>query len=230
MPVAYKRKASSSAAKRPTKRRRVMRTIPRGVRAPMNLSVKRKFYLENWQPNTTTVNGYWRYYTFNLAQMFDVGQYQAVFDQYRINAIRVEFHPRYSEFAGNDTTDTSLPGITNQSGTRLSVLVDQRSSVVPSGAYSSATYNSFLEQGNARTHQGNQPVVVYFRPSVSQTLGANVAGAARKRAPWMMLDASGQSVNHTGFHILAWDANFSGTFGQSFDVLVTYYLQFKGMR
>lgn len=196
----------------------------------MVLSVKRKFWLENWQPSTVNAAQFWRYYTFNLGQMTDVGQYQAVFDQFRINAIRVEFHPRYSEFAGNDTTDTTLPGVTNQSGTRLSVLVDQRSSVVPSGTYGGAVYNSFLEQGNARTHQGNKPVTVYFRPSVSETLGANVAGAARKRAPWMMLDASGQQVNHTGFHIFAWDPNFSGTFGQSFDILVTYYLQFKGMR
>lgn len=225
----FKRKANWQPKPRAAKRRAVRR-IPRGVRAPMTLAVKRKFYLENWQPSTATTNGFWRYYSFNLAQMFDVGQFQAVFDQYRINAIRVEFHPRYSEFAGNDTTDTVLPGVTNQAGTRLSVMVDTRSSVVPSGAYSSATYNSFLEQGNARTHQGNRPVTVYFRPSVSTTLGANVAGAARKRAPVMMLDASGQQVNHTGFHIFAWDPNFSGTFGQSFDILVTYYLTFRGMR
>lgn len=203
--------------------------VPRKIRMPMTYAVKKRFWLENWQPSTAAVNGYWRYYAFSINQLPDFAGFNAMFDTFRINAIKVEFHPRFTEFAGNDTVDTVLPGVTNQSGTRVSLLVDTKSSLIPVGAYLSNTYNDFLQQGPPRTYTGTRPFSVYFKPQVSETAGINVGGALRRKAPWMQLDI-GQSVAHAGFHAFAWDPNFSGTFGNSFDILVTYYVQFRGMR
>lgn len=224
--MATKRRRSFSRKARKAKR---ARTIPRKVRMPMTYAVTKKFWLENWQPNTASVGGYWRYFTFNLGQLPDLAGYVAMFDTYRINAIKVEFHPRFTEFAGNDTTDTALPGVTNQAGTRMSLLADTKSSLVPVGAYGSGTYNDFLQQGSPKTHMGIRPFSIYFRPQVGETVGANIAGGLRRRSTWLQLDLA-NSVPHAGFHAFAWDPNFSGTFGNSFDVLVTYYVQFRGMR
>lgn len=223
-----KRKATSQKRPRYVKRRRVTSKRSRSIMP--KLTVKKTFYLENWQPNTTTVNGFWRYYTFTLSQLPDLASYVAMFDTARINAIKVEFHPRFDNFAGNDTTDVAAPGITNQAGTRMSIVVDPKSSLVPTGTYTSANYNGFLEQGRVRTKQGNRPFSVYFKPNVNYNLGA-IVGQSRKRAPALQIaDANSQTVSHTGFHIFAWDQSFNGSFGNSYDLLVTYYMTFRGMR
>lgn len=213
---------------RRTARRMPMYRAPRNT-APM-LNVKKTFYLGNWQPSSATVNGFWRYYTFVLSDLPDLASYVAMFDTARINAIRVDFHPRFDNFAGNDTVDVAPPGITNQAGTRMSVVIDPKSNLVPSGTYTVGTYNGFLEQGRVRTYTGNRPFKVYFVPNVNYNLGA-VAGQTRRRAPALQLsDANSQTVSHTGFHIFAWDQAFNGSFGNSFDLIVTFYLTFKGMR
>lgn len=194
------------------------------------LSVKKTFYLGNWQPGTATVAGFWRYYTFTLGDLPDLASYVAMFDTARINAIKVEFHPRFDSFAGNDTTDTVLPGITNQAGTRMSFVVDPKSNLVPTGSYLSSTYNGFLEQGGVRTRTGNRPFSVYFKPHVNYNIGGAL-GQARKRAPALQLaDPNSQTVAHTGFHMFAWDQSFNGSFGNSFDIIVSFYMTFRGMR
>lgn len=217
-------------AARPAKRRRMY--VPRPVRRPANLQLncKKTFYLENWQPGTAAVGNFWKYYSFSLSQLPDLASYTAMFDTARINAIRVQFHPRFDNFAGNDTTDVVAPGVTNQAGSRLSIVIDQKSNLVPAGAYTSGTYNGFLEQGRVRTHQGVKPFSVYFKPNVNYAIGI-LGGSARRRAPYLQVaDAASQSVAHTGFHAFAWDQNFNGSFGNSWDLLVTYYMTFRGMR
>lgn len=223
-----KRRGPPMARRRANQRRRIV-PVPRKVIAPVTYTCKKRFWLEQWVPSTAAVNGYWRYYAFTINQLPDFAGYNAMFDTFKINAIKVEFHPRFDSFAGNDTTDTVAPGITNQQGTRLSLLVDSKSSLTPVGAYGSNTYNDFLQQGTPRTSMGIRTATVYFKPQVSETAGVGVNGALRRRAPWMQLDA-GQSVAHAGFHAFAWDPNFNGSFGNAFDVMVTYYVSFRGMR
>lgn len=221
---------ASGAPSRPDRKRYRPTRVPRKVPLPMTLSVKKKFYLENWAPNTATTAGFWRYFVFQIGQLPDIATYVALFDTYQINGIKVEFHPRFTEFAGNDTTDTVLPGVTNQQGTRMSLLPDPKSNLAPSGAYGSGQYNDFLQQGDPRTYEGTRPFSIYIpKPQVGETVGASIVGGVRRRAPILQL-ANGQNIDHAGFHAFAWDNNFSGSFGQSFDVLVTYYVTFRGMR
>lgn len=204
------------------KTRRVMRR--KRVVKPMTLAVKRKFWFFNWAPQVATVAGYWRYWDFNINSMPDVAQYRVLFDEYRINAIKVEFHPRFTEFAGNDVTTSN----TQRGVTRMSLINDPTSHVVPSGVYGPATYNTFLEQGNARTFNGTRPFSIYIRPKVNDALGS-ITSAKRIRPGYLSLDNAG-TLNHNGFHAFIWDDNFSNTFTSSFDVLVTYYVTFRGMK
>ena len=84
-------------------------------------------------PATTNTIDFYRYYTFTVNQIPNWSEYQALFDEYKVNWFKYTFRPRYDSFAGNDTTDTTLPGVTNQSTTYLHTLVDPKTYITPSG-------------------------------------------------------------------------------------------------
>lgn len=226
-----KRRAAPSTYKRRVKRRimrRFTRRIPRAIqsRIPM-LRISRTRWHENWSPDTVTTNGFWRYYTTSLNSIQNNTEFTNLFDQYRIAALKYVFRPRYDSFAGNDTTDTTLPGVTNQGRCMLHVVNDPYSTVTPSGAYNSGTLNGFFEQGNSvKTYSGNRPVTVYFRPTVLANIGGQ--NSQVKRAPF--LNVTDVAASHRGFHIFAQDVNMTGVFGQSWDVYITYYLTLKNQR
>lgn len=85
-----------------------------------------------------------------------------------------------------------------------------------------------MENGKARVYNGNKDVSVYFKPMVNAETGGLSAGR-RIRAPWLQCSQATGLV-HNGFHVYASENNFTGVFGQSWDVFVTYYMQFSGLR
>lgn len=165
-----------------------------------------------------------------MADLPNGTEYTNLFDQYKLNAIKVTFRPRYDNFSGNDTVDTVLPGITNQQGTMLHIIKDPRDTTGPSGTYTSANFNTFCEKGGVRSYQGIKPVTVYFKPMINQTIeGQNINRVPPK---WINTNdyTAGTPVVYNGFHAFATDFNFNGSFGQGFDVFVTYYMTFKNMK
>lgn len=227
--MAYMRKRPSATMRRRYRRRRpAVRRIPRVPRSlRLNaISFKRKTWVGNWQPSTASTVDFWKYYSFSLNAMTAYQDVTNMFDEYRIAGLKVEFHPRFNGFAGNDTTDVTLPGITNQSGTKLHILVDPSSTLTPSGTYTSSTLNLLLENGNVRTYSGNRVVSVYYKPKVFNTVSGLAANMIR--SPWIRTDQV--ALPHYGFHAFSQDNNFSGTFGQSWDVFVTYYVQCRDIK
>lgn len=226
-----KRPRGAQYARRPRKVRRVMtrrQRVPRLVRprVPM-MAYSRTFWFQNWLPSTVSTNDFWRYYTFKLSDVPNFPEFQSLFDQYRVNAVKWTFRPRYDGFNGNDTTDTTLPGITNQGKTMMHVCNDPKSIIVPVGVYNSTTLNNFFEQGKVYSRNGNRSFSVYCRTVVPDDAdGINVARYIR--APW--LNTSTRDITHRGFHIFAQDVNLTGVFGQAFDVYVTPYIMFKNIR
>lgn len=109
----------------------------------------------------------------------------------------------------------------------MHIIVDQRTTVAPSGTYTRSTLNTFLENGKVKSYTGNRPFSVYFKPAVAQTVG-NVSGAGFLYAPW--LQTSQTALTHYGFHAFAQDFNMNGSFGQAFDVFVKFYIQCKGLK
>lgn len=159
--------------------------------------------------------------------MPNFGELASLFDQYRVYALKYTFRPRYDGFQGQDTTDTTLPGVTNQGKTYIHVVNDPKSTISPSGVYNSTTLNSFFEQGRVKSYNGNRPFSVYFKPSVADDAdGVNIAKYVR--APWLNVGVTG--IIHRGFHSFAQDINLTGVFGQSWDIFVTPYMMFKNMR
>lgn len=220
-------KRTRAQATRPRKKR-VMnrkRRVPRGLRTSI-VTCKRQFRHSFWQPSTAATLDFWKIFWFKLNDLPSSAEFTALFDEYRINGIKVVFRPRFDNFSGNDTTDTTLPGVTNQSGVNLHICKDPRGVISPSGVYGPSTLNAMFEHDNIRSYNGNKAISVYYKPTVVNT----VDGSAAKYtyAPWLSTAYPG--LNHFGFSAFAQDINFSGTFGQSWDIFVTYYMQFRGMK
>lgn len=215
-------------AQRDSRRRmRLMSKYTPSQRVP-KLTMKRTFFSFNFSPSTATTTNFWQYQSCTLNQMTTATDITNLFDQYKINAIKYTFRPRYDNFAGNDTVDTVLPGVTNQAGTMIHIVKDPYYIGTPTGVYNTTTLNTFLEQGNVRSYQGNKPFSIYFKPTISSEAGTVTVGK-RVRSRWLST-ANGTNIQHYGFHMFAQDVNMTGTFGQSWDVFVTYYLSAKGLK
>jgi len=211
--------------KRSAKRRRTVLRPRKSLPAPPGtMMMKRKLWIEHWQPNTTTVSGFWRQFNWSVSQLADFTSIQALFDQYKICRLKLDFIPRFDSFAGNDTTDTTPPGVTAQPGTQVHVSYDTYTTLAPSGTYGFATLNTFLEQGRIKRFYGNRPFTVYYRPTITQTVG-NVSALNWRSPTWLPTTSGG--ILHHGPTVFCHDSNFSGTFGNSFDVFITCYVMFK---
>lgn len=233
--MAYKRKRSSGRRARGGMRKRarfgVRRTTRRGFRRmgttssrqglmPMNF--KRTFWLKTILPLATNTNLFWTYETTSLAACPNAAEYTQLFDTYKIRGIKYKFVPKYSEFAGNDATAN---GTTNRGSTFVSVINDPRSYTQPAGIYNSGTYNAFCELGNVKTHNGQYPFSVYFKPYIDDLM---TVGTIRKPCPWLQTSNTAQTMN--GFHLFFHDNNFSAVFNNQYDVFVTLYFQARGMK
>lgn len=223
--MAVKRRRSSRRMRRRTRRKTSKRMLRRKRSTPRVTSFKRTCWSTNFTPTAASTSGFWVYFTTTFASISNNAEYVALFDQYKINAVKYTFRPRYDSFAGNDTTDTTLPGVTNQGGTMVHTIADPTSNVVPTGLYGASNLNTFLENGNVRTRTGNKAFSVYFKPMVDDSMAT---GTERKRASW--LPTTNTTIVHNGFHCFFQDVNLTGTFGQSFDIYITYYFQCRGMK
>lgn len=228
--MAYKRKTTRGRFGKRKMRRAMNVSRPRRVYnnvSSQKVLVKRTFYWGNWTPSTASVTGYWRYFSPTLADLPSYTDLTSMFDQIKISRVKITLRPRYDGFAGNDTVDTTLPGVTNQGLTMVHVIKDPLSKITPVGTYNSTTLNQFLENGAVKSYQGTKPINIYFKPYVNNAL-AGVSSAQRIPAPYIDADQTG--IFHCGCHVFLQDVNLTGTFNQAFDLFVTYYMVARGSR
>lgn len=221
-----KRKAPRAARRGRSKRQRTMNiSVPRRIRGVPATSFKRTFWSTNFSPTTASTAGFWQYFTTSFSSLPDATAYLEIFDQYKINGVKYTFRPRYDGFNGENTTDTTLPGVTNQAGCYVYTISDPASTLTPTGTYTSATLNTFLEQGNVKMRPGNKTFSVYFKPQIDNTMPL---ATARSSPKWLPLTQ--RTVVHNGFHCFFADVNLTGVFAQSWDIFITLYFQCKGRR
>lgn len=188
------------------------------------VSVTRTFWREAWLPTATSTNDFWRYYAPTMAMLPSVAEFAAVFDQYKINGVKITLRPKSDNFAGNDNTVAG----TIRALSNVHYLVDKYSNVTPTGIYSSATCNAFLENGKVKSLQGTQPVEIYFKPAIANT-NQGISDSERTGPKWLSL-ANSQGVLQNGVHVFIQDFNFANSQTQAYDVFFTYYMQFRGLR
>jgi len=202
--------------------------LSRQPRLDTKVTVSRTWWSSNWTPSTGSTSGFWQYFTTTAGSIPNIAEYVALFDMYKINSLKFVLRPRYDSFAGNDTTDTTLPGVTNQGGNQVHVIIDPRSGNTPSGTYTSANCNSFLENGKVRTYRGEKPITINIKYPCFVDSVNNTANTQFVRSKFLSVLNTG--ITHRGAHVFIQDVNFTGVFGQSYDVFVTASITFKGMK
>lgn len=224
--MATKRRMTSRRRGGRRKRARIARPIrPRGL---PSMTVQRTFRADTWTPGVSSTGDFWRYLTTALNDCPNILEYSNLFDTYRINWIKYTLRPRYDMFAGNDTRDTTLPGVSNQAGTMVHVMIDPKSDVVPFGAYTYSVLNAFLENGKVKTYQGTKPISILVKyPCMLDDVNGNTRANIRRST---FLNTGMPNIQHRGVHIFLQDVNMTGTHNQAFELFVTMSVTFKGQR
>lgn len=195
------------------------RSFKKGTSGSVNV-VWRKFNLTGWTPGTASVTDFWRYFNIQASSIPNFSEYAAVYDQYKILRMSYTLLPKYDNFGGDLTT--------NRPKNFISVIVDPKSTVTPSGAYIASTVNSFLEQGRSKTYNGNRKLVVTIKHPCTAVDVNGAANRAYGKMPW--LNTSITDVPVRGCHVLMHDANLTGNFNQQYDVWCNVKIMYKGLK
>lgn len=223
---------------KPAKKKNVKRLRARLTRslAVPQITVRRTCYLGTITPNTTATYGFWQYRQVSLSNGFydqalssmggltNVAEYQALFDQYKLCAFKITLRPRAVNMV-NDQTATAAYG---RDQNWVSVVRDPTDNISPTGLYTAATLNTFLESGKVKTFRGDKPVNIYMKPLVQEQYGG---GSNRYVRPqWTDLTATGISMPHRGYHLFFHTNTLTSASLTPYDVFVTYYVKFRGMK
>jgi len=214
------RKRSSRKTQRPRRYAKRSMRPARSLRAASpSLTVTKTCWRANWLPSTVATANFWQYYSARIGHLSGIAEYAALFDTYRINWYKITFRPRFTDVDQANTT---------KSETQVHVIVDPRTTTVPTGTYTSTNLNSFLENGRVKTYSGTKPFSFLVKyPCIVNDINTT-AGARFERSPY--ISTTQTNIDHQGAHIFMADGNLSGVFGQQFDVYFTINATFKGMK
>lgn len=212
--------------KRTTRRAVIYRRPREGV-----LNIKRKFHFGLWQPNTTSVNGYWRPLYLALNQVPNYTELTALFDQFKISAIKYTLMPNYTAADANQVYTGG--NILNKP--QMAICYDKYSTQTVAGSYSQSTWNIFAEQGKVKLVKDPlSPVHIYVtRPTVNKwEASTGASGLTDLKPAGFMRTDNFNAVNHYGPQVFISDPNFSGNnlAPYSWDIYVTVYMQFRNQK
>lgn len=176
-----------------------------------------------WTVSNVTTNDFWRYENPSAGLCNNFGELQACFDQYKVNAIKVTYMPRFGEPAFPITGNTPMT-------TRrifATIVKDPESQLVPAGTYTYSQLNTLRENGGY-TVSAHKPFSVYYKPKVA--INSAVGSALiYKSAPWMSTDST--STGFRGFHIFFHQEGMGTTFTDvEYDRMYTFYMELKNPR
>lgn len=220
-----KRKRSYGRSTRRVRRRSLRRRVRsrRGRRTGVStVSMKRTLYGGAWTFSNASTIGFWRYINVNASTgINNFAELAAVFDEYRIHAIKQTYRLRYDNVAAPVAAGSIV-----QPQAYAHIIVDPDSLLVPSGTYDQANLNAFLENGSVRTVTLNKPFSIYWKPKVYNSLATSVNSI---KAPW--LPVTNATVAHNGFHMFLQQNNFSTTNSNIIlDGFTTVYFKLRGQK
>lgn len=221
--MAMKRKATRTPRRRFVKRRRMM-GARRTKRGTSTVLVKRTNFGGTWTFGSAATNDFWRYLDYDMTAFNNFAEFANIFDEYKVNAMKITFRPSYDSIVAPVAAGSLV-----QPQAYMHYVVDPGSSTIPTGTYSTATVNTFLEQSNVRTKTLRAPISIYFKPKVlSQNLGSGT-GAVVERPQWTRTTETG--TRHRGVHVLLQQNSMStGNTNIKLDVFITYYVQFRNLK
>jgi len=215
---------SAPRRRRFVRRVRTVSRVPRSMGGGSHFSLKQKTFSGVWNYDPGSTAGFWQYWTASPVAMYGWAEHSAVFDEYKVNALLFEFMPNFDSFGAELTTSATF-----EFG-QFHTSVDPSSTMVPSGVQGIATLNEFLQQGdNVKSGPINKVRRVYYKPKVATAVMGGGIGGRLIKAPW--LKTTDNSVNHRGFHSYIYP-NYtpSNSMILSYNVYITYFMQFRGSR
>lgn len=244
MPIIRKRKANFRPRRRvkrvrwPTTTQNRRMVVARNLR-PFRLNVVRKICSSTPLTfGTAATEQFYKYCTVSLQNGFstfsatptticnltNLTEYSSLFEQYRLNAFKIELIPRYQNFQ----TDQNAGTATVRNIPMVYICKDSGNASTYSGTWQPLFLNGLLENGG-RTYRGDRKITIFMKPRVSEQYGA---GANRYVKPqWTDLTTTaGQQMAHRGFHMFVYSNTWDNASFPVFDVFVTYYLQFRNPR
>lgn len=217
--MALKRKSRKQGGRAMKRRRTTVMTRPVRWKNTV-LSMKKFCYTGSWSFSTASTNGFWRYFTYTAANAVqNFSDISNLFDEYKVNAIKVTFRPRY---------DSITPGEA-QPQAYAHYVIDPASTTNPSGTYGATSLNAFLEQQGVRSRTLNRPFSVYFKPKMQdEVLGGSTATRVIRPT---FLKTSQTAVEFGGFHMYIQQNNFANTNANIIlDMFVTLFMQVKNLK
>lgn len=210
----------------PLKKRRAF-NIPYSRRRNIipRMNVKRMIYSTNFQFGNAAISNYWNYYQPTLNNAFNNWlEFSALFDEYKVNGIKITFVPRFDSLAAPVTGATPMTVLQPM----ISYCIDPSSTLTPSGLYNSTTYNTFLEQGNVKIRRATKPVSIFYRPKIE--IPTNVGGGFVYRRPgWLSTNST--AVPFKGVHVFMHTNNFSTQNTDiNYDVFFTWYISVRNIK
>lgn len=220
--MAGKRLMSSSGYRRVRRRMEPKAKLYRGIPSiNRGVSFVRTYQAPSWAFDVTTTGGFYRRYLFNMSQIGN--DYAQLFDEYKLNLVKISFFPRYADVS--PTTTTAAP-TANQM--YITLAADNRSdpSFIPTGTYSQATYNTMLEVSGTKRkiEKFNKPVSMFVKPQFFDT-----AMGRMMPANWKSFN-SASATQHYSVWAMMHDYAFTGLNSTVFgcDVEFTFYFQCRG--
>lgn len=204
------------------------RVVPRQIApAGRGVSFKRSWFADSWAFNNVTTPGFWRRFVPDFNDIPNHQEYRNLFDQYRVTGVKVTFHPR-NLLVQAPAAGTGLGPTNNQVYITYAANPNEDYQLIPSGLYSSANYNQFLEEmgSHAKTRALTRPISYYYKPRIISDEGG---GVNMKACPWIMCNSAGDPVLY-GSHVWLHDYNFGALNSAQFgvDIQYTMYFQCRG--
>lgn len=223
--MAYKRKRTSRRSSRRVKRK-MMRKVPRAISSSdRGVSFKRTFFGGSWAWNPAATSGFWRRITPALSLLPNFSEYSALFDEFKITGIKIVLHPRVTDAVASQAVNSGV--FYNQLYVTTAVDTNSDPAFLPTGTYSAATYNDFLEKSaRPKSRAVKGPISIFCRPKIART---DTSMTQMVTPGWLPFISAGSEPFYTT-QVFIHDYTFGGlnAIGYGFDLQYTYYFKCRG--
>lgn len=149
-------------------------------------------------------------YNFSLSDVPNSSEFTSLYDQYKINCVKLKFLPQ-------QTQSVSIGTINNpNASSRFFSVIDYNDGTAPASIDELRQYQSCKYTGILRTHKR-----VVFKPKILDTNGFSIS-------PWM--STASPNANYFGIKVAVEPMDSTSTLTMMYTIEATYYMSFKQVK
>lgn len=206
----YQKSTVKMSSKKKYPKKNYKATVPRQIDSKYQVHlIKRTKQLDRIDSNTGADK--LGAYSFRLQDLVNYTEFTSLFDQYRINAIKIKFIPQVQQIYSD-------PTVQKNSGIFYHA-VDYDEANVP------ASVDDLLQYENLRVENPLSVFTLYFKPHVANALYAGAFTAYGNTQQW--IDSNSPDVQHYG-HKYCWTQTVAADL--NLIPVATFYLAFRKVK